>query len=55
MDDFDPLQVRIMNILSKSDIVWPKYGSETIEDLAKEIAKEAKEVIREEKFISRGY
>ena len=31
------LQTEIERILSQSDIVWPKYGSETIERVAARI------------------
>ena len=30
---------RIISILEQSDIVWGKYGADTIEELAKRIAK----------------
>ena len=40
MDDykkFEKLQQRTVGILEQSDIVWSKYGSETIEELAERI------------------
>ena len=33
----DPNQEKIESILSNSDIVWGRYGSDTIEELAKRI------------------
>ena len=36
----EELQKKIENILASSDIVWPRYGSQTIEKLAKQIVKE---------------
>lgn len=35
----EELQKKIENVLSSSDIVWPRYGSQTIEELAKQIVK----------------
>ena len=32
-------QARVEQILEQSDIVWSRYGSETIEDLANKIVK----------------
>ncbi len=29
--------LKIESILSESDIVWPRYGRETVEELAKKI------------------
>jgi hypothetical protein len=40
----EELQKKIENILESSDIVWPRYGSQTIEQLAKEIVKKIEEV-----------
>lgn len=34
---------KIKQILSDSDIVWPKYGSDTIEALAQKIMDKLKE------------
>lgn len=42
--DNEELQKKIENILESSDIVWPRYGSQTIEQLAKEIVKKIEEV-----------
>ena len=39
----EELQKKIENILNDSDIVWPRYGSQTIEQLAKKIVKEIAE------------
>jgi len=39
------LQKKIENILKSSDIVWPRYGSETIEELAKKIVERIEEVV----------
>ena len=36
----EELQKKIENILESSDIVWPRYGSQTIEKLAKQIVEE---------------
>lgn len=33
----EQLLSKIKSILSESDIVWPRYGSETVEELAKKI------------------
>lgn len=33
----NPLQQRIQTILSQSDIVWGKYGNDTVEELARRI------------------
>jgi hypothetical protein len=35
----EELLKKIISILTYSDIVWPKYGSQTIEELAREIAQ----------------
>jgi len=43
----EELQKKIESILNSSDIVWPRYGSQTIEQLAKEIVEKIEEV---EKF-----
>ena len=40
----EELQKKIINILNSSDIVWPRYGSQTIEQLAKEIVEKIEEV-----------
>ena len=40
----EELQKKIENILNSSDIVWPRYGSQTIEELAKQIVKKIEEV-----------
>lgn len=37
--DIQEKQKIIENILGQSDIVWPKYGSDTIEKLAERITK----------------
>ena len=42
--DNEELQKKIESILNSSDIVWPRYGSQTIEQLAKEIVKKIEEV-----------
>lgn len=33
----DPRQLEIERTLAGSDIVWPRYGSETTEELARKI------------------
>jgi hypothetical protein len=43
--DNEELQKKIENILKSSDIVWPIYGSQTIEKLAKQIVKEIQKII----------
>lgn len=40
------LESVIINELSCSDIVWPKYGCDTIVNLARRIVKKAQEVSR---------
>ena len=40
----EELQKKIINILSGSDIVWPRYGSQTIEELAKQIIKNIEQI-----------
>lgn len=42
--DNEELQKKIENILSSSDIVWPRYGSQTIEELAKQIVKKIEQI-----------
>lgn len=39
----EKLQKQIENILHSSDIVWSKYGSETIEELAAKIVRAVEE------------
>ena len=41
----EELQKKIKNVLSSSDIVWPRYGSQTIEELAKQIVKKIEQEI----------
>ncbi len=41
----EDLQKKIENVLSSSDIVWPRYGSQTIEELAKQIVKKIEQEI----------
>jgi hypothetical protein len=36
----------IKNILENSDIVWPRYGSQTIDQLAEKIACNIEEIER---------
>ena len=43
--DNEELQKKIENILESSDIVWPRYGSQTIEKLANQIVKEIQKII----------
>ncbi len=38
----EPLQ-KIIAVLEESDIVWSKYGSQTIKELAQKIAETVKE------------
>lgn len=39
----EELQKQIENILSQSDIVWGKYGSDTIQNLAARIVRTVEE------------
>lgn len=39
----EELQKQIENILSQSDIVWGKYGSDTVEKLAARILRTVEE------------
>lgn len=41
----EDLQKKIENVLNSSDIVWPRYGSQTIEELAKQIVKKIEQEI----------
>jgi hypothetical protein len=41
----EELQKKIENVLNSSDIVWPRYGSQTIEELAKQIVKKIEQEI----------
>ncbi len=53
MDDykkFEKLQQRTVVILEQSDIVWSKYGSETIEELAERIVAGLLREIEEYRF-----
>jgi len=43
----EELQQAIQSTLEQSDIVWPRYGSETIEELAAKIASVSSQKIQE--------
>lgn len=43
----EELKKKIESILSHSDIVWGRYGSDTISDLAERIVKEVEETTKQ--------
>ena len=40
----DTIKQAVIQILSQSDIVWPKYGDDTKEDLAARILRKIEEM-----------